>query len=225
MEKFAFVLHPLVVDDFARKFPIMRYLPDSWIEGAMKHVKSIKISHITALRSPYAEAEGWFIACPLTARQMVTQFGMSDRLGLVTLGKKQHEVFLGREIVEDKNYSDEIAYAIDQEVRSIIDDSFDAAKKILTEHRDRLEEITALLLEKEVLEGDELDELLGYPKKAHRSIDDEFEEGQLASEYKPQDQEEGKTSESDPAADNGDESQRMKKDRAQDDEDPDDEEE
>ena len=160
-----------------------------------------------------------------TARQMVTQFGMSDRLGLVTLGKKQHEVFLGREIVEDKNYSDEIAYAIDQEVRSIIDDSFDAAKKILTEHRDRLEEITALLLEKEVLEGDELDELLGYPKKAHRSIDDEFEEGQLASEYKPQDQEEGKTSESDPAADNGDESQRLKKDRAQDDEDPDDEEE
>ena len=81
------------------------------------------------------------------------------------------------------------------------------------------------VLEKEVLEGDELDELLGYPKKAHRSIDDEFEEGQLASEYKPQDQDEGKTSESDPAADNGDESQRIKKDRAQDDEDPDDEEE
>ena len=42
MEKFAFVLHPLVVDDFARKFPIMRYLPDSWIEGAMKHVKSFE---------------------------------------------------------------------------------------------------------------------------------------------------------------------------------------
>ena len=62
MEKFAFVLHPLVVDDFARKFPIMRYLPDSWIEGAMKHVKSFEISHITGVRSPYAEAEGWFNA-------------------------------------------------------------------------------------------------------------------------------------------------------------------
>jgi len=72
MEKFAFVLHPLEVDDFARKFPVMRYLPDSWIEGSMKHVKSFKISHITGVRSPYAEAEGWFIACPLTARQMVT---------------------------------------------------------------------------------------------------------------------------------------------------------
>ena len=72
MEKFAFVLHPLVVDDFARKFPIMRYLPDSWIEGAMRNVKAFKISHITGVRSPYGEAEGWFIACPLTARQMVT---------------------------------------------------------------------------------------------------------------------------------------------------------
>ena len=101
-----------------------------------------------------------------TARQMVTQFGMSDRLGLVTLGRKQHEVFLGRDLVdEDRNYSEEIAYAIDQEVRSIVDDCFGRAKAILTEHRERLEEITRMLLEKEVLEGDELDELLGYPKK------------------------------------------------------------
>ena len=101
-----------------------------------------------------------------TARQMVTQFGMSERLGLVTLGRKQHEVFLGRDLVdEDRNYSEEIAYAIDQEVRSIIDDCFSRATSILTENRERLEEITKLLLEKEVLEGDDLDELLGYPKK------------------------------------------------------------
>ena len=97
------------------------------------------------------------------ARQMVTQLGMSERLGLVTLGRKQHEVFLGKDIVEDRNYSEEIAYAIDQEVRSIIDDCFNRAKDILTEYRERLEEMTALLLEKEVLEGAELDELLGYP--------------------------------------------------------------
>ncbi|MDD4321184.1 MAG: SDR family NAD(P)-dependent oxidoreductase [Acidaminococcaceae bacterium] len=72
MEKFAFILHPLVVDDFARKFPILRYVPDSFIEGAMKHVGPIKVSHITGVKSPYATAEGWFIACPLTARQMLT---------------------------------------------------------------------------------------------------------------------------------------------------------
>ena len=99
------------------------------------------------------------------ARQMVTQFGMSDKLGLVTLGRKQHEVFLGHDIVDDRNYSEEVAHMIDLEIRSIIDDSMKTATKILTDHRDRLETITKLLLEKEVLEGDELDELLGYPKK------------------------------------------------------------
>ncbi|MCR5335914.1 MAG: ATP-dependent zinc metalloprotease FtsH [Synergistes sp.] len=100
-----------------------------------------------------------------TARQMVTQFGMSDKLGLVTLGKKQHEVFLGHDIVDDRNYSEEVAHTIDLEIRAIIDAAMNKAKDILTENRDRLEQITKLLLEKEILEGDELDELLGYPKK------------------------------------------------------------
>lgn len=110
-----------------------------------------------------------------TAREMVTQFGMSDRLGLVTLGKKQHEVFLGREIVEDRNYSEAIAYAIDQEVRSIIDEAFNKAKTILTENKERLENISTLLLEKEVLDGDLLDELLGYPKKDVQEMAEEIE--------------------------------------------------
>ena len=117
------------------------------------------------------------------ARQMVTQFGMSDRLGLVTLGKKDHEVFLGRDIMEDRNYSEEIAYAIDQEVRSIIDECFEHAKQILTDNRDRLEEITALLLEKEVLDGDELGELLGYAKKEVPSAEEEQEEEEESSAY------------------------------------------
>lgn len=109
------------------------------------------------------------------ARQMVTQFGMSDRLGLVTLGRKQHEIFLGRDIVEDRNYSEEIAYAIDQEVRSIIDECFKKAKDIITEHHDDFEKITQLLLEKEVLGGDELDELLGYPRKDEQKDADKSE--------------------------------------------------
>lgn len=100
-----------------------------------------------------------------TARQMVTQFGMSDKLGLVTLGRKQHEVFLGRDIMEDRNYSEEIAYAIDQEIRAIIDDCFVRVMEILTANSDLLESMTQLLLEKEVLEGDELAALLGYPPR------------------------------------------------------------
>lgn len=113
------------------------------------------------------------------ARQMVTQFGMSDKLGLVTLGRKQHEVFLGHDIVDDRNYSEEVAHTIDLEIRAIVDGSMNKAKEILTENRERLEEITRLLLEKEILEGDELDELLGYPNKEHP--------GESAAEDKPED--------------------------------------
>jgi cell division protease FtsH len=100
-----------------------------------------------------------------TARQMVTELGMSDRLGPVTLGKKHHEVFLGRDIMEDRNYSEEIAYAIDQEVRRIVDECFEKVHGILTENFAKVEEITAILLEKEVLEGSEFNVLLGFPEK------------------------------------------------------------
>lgn len=106
-----------------------------------------------------------------TARQMVTQFGMSDKLGPVTLGRKQHEVFLGHDIVDDRNYSEEVAHTIDLEIRAIIDGCMNKAQDILTENRERLEEITQRLLKEEVLEGDELDELLGYPKKEHPAED------------------------------------------------------
>lgn len=100
-----------------------------------------------------------------TARQMVTQLGMSERLGPVTLGRKHHEVFLGRDIVEDRNYSEEIAYAIDQEVRRILDECFERVTKIINDNMDKLEEITAILLEKEVLEGAEFNRLLGFPEE------------------------------------------------------------
>ena len=100
-----------------------------------------------------------------TARQMVTQLGMSDRLGPVTLGKKHHEVFLGRDIMEDRNYSEEIAYAIDQEVRRIIDECFERVRKILIGNMTKVEEVTSVLLEKEVLEGSEFNNLLGLPAR------------------------------------------------------------
>ncbi|MDR3164220.1 MAG: ATP-dependent zinc metalloprotease FtsH [Synergistaceae bacterium] len=100
-----------------------------------------------------------------TARQMVTQLGMSDRLGPVTLGRKHHEVFLGRDIMEDRNYSEEIAYAIDQEVRRIIDECMERVRGILEENFNKVGEIASILLEKEILEGAEFNKLLGFPEK------------------------------------------------------------
>lgn len=99
------------------------------------------------------------------ARQMVTEFGMSEKLGLVKLGNKHQEVFLGRDIGEDRNYSDEIAYAIDQEVKKIIDSCYDKVRNLLEENQEDLVRITDILLEKEVIEGKELSALLGMEEK------------------------------------------------------------
>jgi cell division protease FtsH len=94
------------------------------------------------------------------ARQMVTEFGMSEKLGPMTLGRKQHEVFLGRDIVDDRNYSDEVAFAIDQEMRAIIDGCHSKVKTLLSENFDLLHKVTRALLEREILEGEELEALI-----------------------------------------------------------------
>jgi len=98
------------------------------------------------------------------ARKMVTEFGMSDTLGPLTLGTKHGPVFLGRDLFESQNYSDEIAYEIDQEVRRIIDQCYSRARQVLTEHKETLERIAKALLERESLQADELDVLIaGQP--------------------------------------------------------------
>lgn len=107
-----------------------------------------------------------------TARQMVTELGMSDRLGLVKLGRKHEEIFLGRDISEDRDYSEEVAYAIDQEVKAIIDGCYAKAKDVLTENRELLEKIALVLLERELLDGKEFDSLMNgeeLPEKPSRA--------------------------------------------------------
>jgi cell division protease FtsH len=84
------------------------------------------------------------------ARKMVTEFGMSDKLGPLTLGTKHGPVFLGRDLVESRNYSDEIAYEIDKEVRRIIDECYGRARGVLTDHRVILDRVAKALLEREI---------------------------------------------------------------------------
>lgn len=71
MEKFAFILHPLSLQDMEHLSPLMKYIPGSIIEACLKMKKPFKVSHITGVQSPFAEAEGWFVGCPLTAKQMM----------------------------------------------------------------------------------------------------------------------------------------------------------
>jgi cell division protease FtsH len=94
------------------------------------------------------------------ARRMVTEFGMSDKLGPLSLGKRHGPIFLGRDLVETRNYSEEIAYEIDKEVRRIIDECYDRARTIISEHRDKLDRIAKALLERESLEGEDLERAL-----------------------------------------------------------------
>jgi cell division protease FtsH len=98
------------------------------------------------------------------SRKMVTQFGMSEKLGNMTLGRREGLVFLGRDIMEERNYSDTTARLIDEEVKHVIDDSYQKAKALLQHHLDKLKILSTALLEKEVLNGEEVKKLLGIEK-------------------------------------------------------------
>lgn len=94
------------------------------------------------------------------ARQMVMEYGMSEKLGPMTLGHKQEQVFLGRDLAVEPNYSDQVAYEIDQEVHRFIEEAHRQAKQIITKQRDRLDIVAKVLIEKETIDKEELTELL-----------------------------------------------------------------
>jgi len=97
------------------------------------------------------------------ARQMVCRFGMSEKLGPMTFGKDNSMVFLGRDLMEERNYSEETARLIDNEVKRIIAEGYAKAQKILTENREKLELLAKMLLEKETLDADEIRKAVGIP--------------------------------------------------------------
>ena len=94
------------------------------------------------------------------ARQMITRFGMSDRLGPVALGRQQGNVFLGREIASDRDFSDETAAAIDEEVRNLVDQAYRRAKDVLVSNKHILDKLAQMLIEKETVDSDEFQDLL-----------------------------------------------------------------
>lgn len=93
-------------------------------------------------------------------RKMITQWGMSENLGPITFGRRQEQVFLGRDIAQDRNYSEEVAYAIDQEVRRLIEEAYAKTQEILRTNMAKLELMANALLERETLEAHELEELM-----------------------------------------------------------------
>ena len=116
---------------------------------------------------------------------MVTEYGMSDTIGPRTLGQKQGEVFLGRDWGSTPDYSDAVAFEIDQEVMLLIDEAHDVALDILTQNRVKLDALADLLLEKETLGRDEVERFFGDVQKRAPREEDERSAGLAVTRATP----------------------------------------
>ena len=103
------------------------------------------------------------------ARKMVTAWGMSEKLGNLTYGKNEDNVFMGRDFGHQRDYSEQIAYEIDNEIRHIVDTRYELAKNLLTENRDMLEAISRELLDKETIDEKEFEDIMNRVKDARQS--------------------------------------------------------
>ncbi|HSA07501.1 MAG TPA: ATP-dependent zinc metalloprotease FtsH [Candidatus Gastranaerophilales bacterium] len=104
------------------------------------------------------------------ARKIVTSYGMSDKLGAISYGKKNEHVFLGRDFGTDKNYSEQVAAMIDEEVKKIIEEQYAYAKQVLLDNKDIVDELAKALLEKETLDKEEVEEIIQKVKAEREGI-------------------------------------------------------
>ena len=103
------------------------------------------------------------------ARKMVCDFGMSESLGPLTFGKKEDQIFLGREIFQHRDYSELTAQKIDEEVRKIVTDAYGQTSQIIKDNMDSLHRLASALLEKETLDSKAVDQVLGLGQKASKN--------------------------------------------------------
>lgn len=127
----------------------------------LKHLLGGRVAEALVLGEISTGAQNDLERATELIRKMITEYGMSEALGPITFGRRQdQQVFLGRDIARDRNYSEEVAYAIDQEVRKIMDDAYAKTEEILKANMDKLHLIADALLERETLEAHELEQLL-----------------------------------------------------------------
>ncbi len=161
-------VHKVTIIPRGRALGLTHYLP---IDEKHNYSRSYLLSHLTHLLGGRAAEK--LVFDQLTtgagndierateiARKMVCEWGMSDKLGPLTFGKKEEEIFLGREIAKHRDYSEQTAVEIDSEVRKIVVEAADRAEVILSENRDKLNRLAEALLEREILDLEEIDKLL-----------------------------------------------------------------
>ncbi|MFQ6130715.1 MAG: ATP-dependent zinc metalloprotease FtsH [Armatimonadota bacterium] len=129
------------------------------------------------------------------AQRMVCEFGMSEKLGPMTFGRKHGPVFLGRDIMEERNFSESVAAQIDNEVRAIVDSCYGRARRVLQENRGKLDRLVEVLLEREVLDREEVEAVLrGEELPEGRAVEPVEEKGERPSreEAAPEEEAEGR---------------------------------
>ena len=143
----------------------------SWFSGQIACLLGGRVSEEITFNEIASGAHDDIKRATEIARDMVTQYGMSEKLGHLTFGRRHSQVFLGRDLTEERNYSEETAKIIDEEVRKIVDDSYNVAKERMTANKDKLDMLAEKLIEKETMDEQDVRELLGFKEEVQDEDD------------------------------------------------------
>jgi cell division protease FtsH len=159
-------LHKVTIVPRGRALGITASIPEedrhnytrAWLEGRLKMLFGGRVAEemIFGAEKITTGAGNDIERATEMARRMVTQFGMSDAIGPMTVGDQEHEIFLGRELSQRRSVSEKTAQLVDSEVKRILDGAFRSSRQVLEENRDLLERIAQALLERETLDADEI---------------------------------------------------------------------
>jgi cell division protease FtsH len=171
-------VHKVTIIPRGRALGVTTYLPidekhnysKSYLESNMVHTLGGRAAEKIVLHQLSNGAAADIEWATKTARTMVCEWGMSEKLGPLTFGKKQEEIFLGREIAQHRDYSEKTAQLIDDEVKEIVENANRRAEKVIAENLDKLHLLANALLEKEILDGNEIDAILKLNNNASQEI-------------------------------------------------------
>lgn len=137
-----------------------RYMTRSQILDAVTMLLGGRVAEAMVLKEVSTGAQNDLERATEMVRKIITEYGMSEELGPLTFGRRQEQVFLGRDIARDRNYSEAVAFSIDKEARRIMDECYARAKKILQDNLERLHAVAKALMERETLEAEEFLQLM-----------------------------------------------------------------
>lgn len=181
-----------------------RYMTKSQILDTVAMLLGGRVAEDIVLKEISTGAQNDLERASELVRKIITEYGMSEELGPLTFGRRQEQVFLGRDISRDRNYSEAVAFSIDKEARRIMDESYNRAKQILMDNMDKLHLVAQTLMEKETLEANEFEILINSmeeglsPEEARAKLDEIMAQGSKEKSEAPKEDKKGKDTQNPP---------------------------